>query len=298
MDVIKMIVSMTGFGRSKKELGSFKVIVEMKSVNHRFCEISVRMPRQFLLFEEKIKKTVNQYIQRGRVDVFVTVEGEGYISRSLQVDWDLISQYEKAIIKTKDLYKLEGALTIDQLLGLPEVFIVNENEDGIEELEQFILEVTKAAAIELQNMRKIEGTALKNDIAGRLHIINEVVQKLKPFSIQVVEKYKERLEKKINEYLDGKFEADEGRILTEVAIFADKADINEELTRLDSHISQFFKILETDGSVGRKLDFLVQEMNREMNTIGSKANDVVISQEVVEMKSELEKIKEQVQNIE
>lgn len=289
---------MTGFGRSKKELDSFKVLVEMKSVNHRFCEISVRMPRQFLLFEEKIKKTVNQYIQRGRVDVFVTVEGEGYISRSLQVDWDLISQYEKAILKTKDLYKLEGTFSIDQLLHLPEVFTVNENEDGIEELEEVILEVTKSAAIELHNMRKIEGTALKNDIAQRLHIINEVVQNLKPYSAQVVEKYKERLEKKMSDFLDGKFELDEGRILTEVAVFADKADINEELTRLESHVSQFFKIIETDGSIGRKLDFLVQEMNREMNTIGSKANDVGISQKVVEMKSELEKIKEQVQNIE
>lgn len=293
-----MIVSMTGFGRSKKELDSFKVLVEMKSVNHRFCEISVRMPRQFLLFEEKIKKTVNQYIQRGRVDVFVTVEGEGYISRSLQVDWDLISQYEKAIQKTKDFFKLEGTFTIDQLLHLPEVFTVNENEDGIEELEEVILEVTKSAVIELHNMRKIEGTALKSDITQRLHIINEVVQNLKPYSAQVVEKYKERLEKKMSDFLDGKFELDEGRILTEVAVFADKADINEELTRLDSHVSQFFKIIETDGSIGRKLDFLVQEMNREMNTIGSKANDVGISQKVVEMKSELEKIKEQVQNIE
>lgn len=293
-----MIVSMTGFGRSKKELDSFKVIVEMKSVNHRFCEISVRIPRQFLLFEEKIKKTVTQYIQRGRVDVFVTIEGEGYISRSLQVDWDLISQYEKAIVKTKELFKLEGALTIDQLLHLPEVFTVNENEDGIEELEQLIIEVTKAAAIELQNMRKIEGTALKNDIAERLHIINGVVQDLKPYSAGVVEKNKERLEKKMNDFLDGKYELDEGRILTEVALFADKADINEELTRLESHVNQFFKIMDTEGGVGRKLDFLVQEMNREMNTIGSKANDVVISQKVVEMKSELEKIKEQVQNIE
>lgn len=293
-----MIVSMTGFGRSKKEFDNFKVIVEMKSVNHRFCEISVRMPRQFLLFEEKIKKTVNQYIQRGRVDVFVTVEGEGYINRFLQVDWDLISQYEKAIKKAKDLYKLEGTFTIEQLISLPEVFTVNENEDGIEELEQVIIDVTKAAAIELQTMRQVEGTALKNDIVERLHLINEVVQYLKPFSNDVVEKYRERLVKKITDVLNGSFEIDEGRILTEVAIFADKADINEEFTRLESHVNQFFTIIEEDGSIGRKLDFLVQEMNREMNTIGSKANDVQISQKVVEMKSELEKIKEQVQNIE
>lgn len=289
---------MTGFGRSKKEFDNFKVIVEMKSVNHRFCEISVRMPRQFLLFEEKIKKTVNQYIQRGRVDVFVTVEGEGYINRSLQVDWDLISQYERAIKKAKDLYKLEGTFTIEQLISLPEVFTVNENENGIEELEQVIIEVTKAAAIELQTMRQVEGTALKNDIVERLQLISEVVQYLKPFSNDVVEKYRERLVKKITDVLNGSFEIDEGRIVTEVAIFADKADINEELTRLESHVNQFLTIIEDEGSIGRKLDFLVQEMNREMNTIGSKANDVQISQKVVEMKSELEKIKEQVQNIE
>ncbi|WP_458413950.1 YicC/YloC family endoribonuclease [Schinkia sp. CFF1] len=293
-----MIVSMTGFGRSKKEVQNFKVIVEMKSVNHRFCEFSVRMPRQFLLFEEKIKKIVNQYIQRGRVDIFVTVEGEGYINRSLQVDWDLLSQYEKAIHKAKEMLQIDGSLTIDQLIQLPEVFAVTENEDGVEELEQVILDVTKAAAIELQEMRKVEGAALKADIVGRLNDIREVVQHLKPFSATVVEKYRERLEKKIQDVLSGNFEMDEGRILTEVALFGDKADINEELTRLESHIQQFLQIIESPGSMGRKLDFLVQEMNREMNTIGSKANDVGISQKVVEMKSELEKIKEQVQNIE
>ncbi|HHY74571.1 MAG TPA: YicC family protein [Bacillus bacterium] len=293
-----MIVSMTGFGRSKKELHNFKVIVEMKSVNHRFSEITVRMPRQFLLFEEKIKKIVNQYIQRGRVDVFVTIEGEGYINRSLQVDWILLSQYEKALQKAKEMYNLDGSLTIEQLIQLPEVFTVTENEDGAHELEQVILEVTNVAAIELQEMRKAEGAALKVDIEKQLKVIQEVVDFLKPFSARVVEKYRERLQKKMSDFLSESFEVDEARLLTEVALFADKADINEELTRLASHVQQFLKIIETQGSIGRKLDFLVQEMNREMNTIGSKANDVDISQKVVEMKSELEKIKEQVQNIE
>ncbi|WP_017753672.1 YicC/YloC family endoribonuclease [Calidifontibacillus oryziterrae] len=293
-----MVVSMTGFGRSKKEHENFKVIVEMKSVNHRFCEITVRMPRQFLLFEDKLKKTVNQYIGRGRVDVFVTVEGEGYINRTLQVDWNLLSQYEQAVEKAKHSYKLDGSFSVEQLLNLPEVFTVNENEDGIEVLEQVLLEVTKEAAIELQNMRKIEGKALKADIVARLELIDLAVQYLIPLSADVVEKYRERLTKKMNDFLNGVYEVDEGRILTEVAIFADKADINEELTRLHSHIGQFYKIIEANESIGRKLDFLVQEMNREMNTIGSKANDVQISQKVVEMKSELEKIKEQVQNIE
>lgn len=296
--MIKMVVSMTGFGRSKKEHEHFKVIVEMKSVNHRFCEITVRMPRQFLLFEDKLRKTVNQYIGRGRVDVFVTVEGEGYINRTLQVDWNLLSQYEQAVEKAKHSYKLDGSFSVEQLLNLPEVFTVNENEDGIEVLEQVLLEVTKEAAIELQNMRKIEGKALKADIVARLELIDLAVQYLIPLSADVVEKYRERLTKKMNDFLNGVYEVDEGRILTEVAIFADKADINEELTRLHSHIGQFYKIIEANESIGRKLDFLVQEMNREMNTIGSKANDVQISQKVVEMKSELEKIKEQVQNIE
>lgn len=289
---------MTGFGRSKKEIDRFKVIVEMKSVNHRFCEISVRMPRQFLLFEDKIKKAVNQYIQRGRVDVFVTVEGEGYINRIVQVDWDLLSQYQRAIEKAKELLKLEGSFHVDHLTNLPEVFTVNENEDGIEEFEHILVEATKEAAIQLENMRRIEGAALKADITQRLTLIKEAVVYLKPFSADVVEKYKERLLKKMNDLLAGNYDADEARVLTEVAIFADKADINEELTRLHSHIDQFYKIIETEVGIGRKLDFLVQEMNREMNTIGSKANDVQISQKVVEMKSELEKIKEQVQNIE
>jgi len=295
---MKMIVSMTGFGRSKKELDSFKVIVEMKSVNHSFCEISVRMPRQFLLFEEKIKKTVQKYIQRGRVDIFITVEGEGYIKRYLQVDWDLISQYVESFQKAKELYNLDGQFTLEQFIRLPEVFSITEMDDGIEELEQVILDATKEAALELQEMRQIEGVALKADISERLKMIDDCIKYLKPFSANVVEKYKERLEKKIQDFLGNAFEVDEARILTEVAIFADKADINEELTRLESHVNQFEKIINIGGSVGRKLDFLVQEMNREMNTIGSKANDVQISQKVVEMKSELEKIKEQVQNIE
>lgn len=293
-----MIVSMTGFGRSKMELNECKVLVEMKSVNHRFCEISVRMPRQFLLFEDKIKKTVQQYIQRGRVDVFVTIEGEGYINRSLQVDWDLLSQYMQTLQNAKDSFKLDGNLSIDQLIHFPEVFSVIESEEGIEKFEQILLEATKEAAMELEAMRRAEGVALKKDIIERLNKIDNIVQVLKPFSTDVIERYKERLFKKINDFLSGNYEVDEGRILTEVAIFADKADINEELTRLESHVDQFLKNIEIKGSVGRKLDFLVQEMNREINTIGSKASDVQISQKVVEMKSELEKIKEQVQNIE
>ncbi|WP_102346995.1 YicC/YloC family endoribonuclease [Bacillus sp. Marseille-P3661] len=294
-----MIVSMTGFGRSKKESGEFKVMVEMKSVNHRFCEITVRMPRQLLLFEDKIKKIVQQYIQRGRVDVFVTVEGQGYINRSLEVDWDLISQYKEVMNQAQQSMNMQGSLSIEHILSLPEVFSVIEKESGTEELETVLLEVTKEAVSELQQMRRIEGNSLKSDIIERLKLINNIVQLLKSFSTESIERYKERLLKKIEDILSGNYEIDHGRILTEVAIFADKADINEELTRLFSHVEQFVEILDNNtGSVGRKLDFLVQEMNREMNTIGSKANDVHISQKVVEMKSELEKIKEQVQNIE
>lgn len=291
-----MVISMTGFGRSKQSNDSLSVSVEVKTVNHRFTEFNIRMPRQFNKIEDKIKKKLSTTIHRGRVEVFVTIEGEGMMDRKVLVDWDLLDQYVDSIEKIKQKYALEHGLSLQDLLMNEEIVHFAEADTGNEDLENLVLEAVEEAAVSLKEMREIEGKALEVDIRTQLKNLQEVVAKLNEIAPTVVQLYKERLTKRIQEFVDGGF--DESRILTEVAIFADKADINEELTRLNSHMEQFDHILTLSEPIGRKLDFLLQEMNREANTIGSKGNDSHIAKEVVEMKSILEKMKEQVQNIE
>lgn len=291
-----MVISMTGFGRSRKEAGEHSVNVEIKTVNHRFCEFNIRMPRQLLKIEEKIKKKLNQHIRRGRVEVYVTLEGEGTISRKVHVDWKLLEEYHQFIREAKDKYGIEGKLLLQDLLSREELVHIEESEADNEEVEKLVLSSAEEAVVLLKQMRIAEGEVLKKDITANLHQIEAAIDDLQKFAPLVTQAYQERLTKRIDEFLNGHI--DETRILTEVAIFADKADINEEMTRLTSHIQQFFHTLEDTQPIGRKLDFLVQEMNREANTIGSKANDSNIAKKVVDIKSLLEKLKEQIQNIE
>ncbi|MCQ6274037.1 YicC family protein [Bacillus sp. V3B] len=291
-----MVTSMTGFGRSKKGTDSFLVSVEVKTVNHRFSEFYIRMPRQFNPIEDKIKKKLSSSIHRGRIEVYVTVEGEGMVQRKVSVDWDLLDHYVKSIEKIQQKYVLEHGLSLQDLLSSEDIIHIEEDETSNEGLERIILEAVEEATLSVKQMREMEGYALGKDVSSRLQRFQDVVIDLQKRAPIVVNMYKERLSKRIDEFVGG--QVDEARILTEVAIFADKADINEELTRLNSHIKQFEKILTLADPIGRKLDFLLQEMNREVNTIGSKANDSEIAKEVVEMKSILEKMKEQVQNIE
>lgn len=291
-----MVISMTGFGTKHAESEAFSVHVEMKTVNHRFCEVNIRMPRQLLKIEEKIKKTLSHFIRRGRVEVYVTIEGEGAISREVHVDWDLIGQYYQFLAKAKEMFQITGDISLQDLLAHEEFVHIEEKEVGNEELENLVLSTIKEAAISLKQMRIAEGEALKEDITANLRKVEAAVTDLKTYAPLVIQDYRGRLTKKMQEFLHD--QVDEARILTEVAIFADKADINEEITRLTSHIQQFLQTLEDVEPIGRKLDFLVQEMNRETNTIGSKANDSRIAKKVVDIKSLLEKLKEQIQNIE
>ncbi|RBW67537.1 YicC/YloC family endoribonuclease [Bacillus taeanensis] len=293
-----MIKSMTGYGRTVLETDSLYITVEMKSVNHRFTEVSLRLPRALLVFEDKIKRYINQYVQRGKVNVFIAVEGESIMKRAVEVDWGLMDQYVAILQQAKQKHHLSSSLTLEQLLQIPELFTVIEKETETEQLEHYLLQAVKEASLQLVKMRQIEGQAIFEDLAAKLTTIQKNQEDLYQYAPSVVESYRSRLQQRVNEFLNGSQVADEARILTEVAVFADKASIDEELTRLKSHVKQFYSILESGGVVGRKLDFLVQEMNREINTIGSKANDAAISQKVVDMKSELEKIREQVQNIE
>ncbi|WP_141431242.1 YicC/YloC family endoribonuclease [Bacillus sp. 03113] len=291
-----MVVSMTGFGRSKKESGSCSVIVEVKTVNHRFSEYHFRMPRQFLKMEDKLKKKLSNFIHRGRVEVFVTVEGEGLVHQKVKVDWDLLQKYVEAVTAIREKFQLKDNVSLHELLNRDDLIHIEEQEEDSPELNLLLLEAVEEAAKQLKKMRLIEGAHLEKDILLHLHTLEKGIETLKEFSPQVILQYEEKLRKKMNEFLDEM--VDEARILSEVAIFSDKADINEELTRLLSHIKQFSNTLLLNEPIGRKMDFLLQEMNREVNTIGAKANHATIGNEVVEMKSLLEKMKEQVQNIE
>ncbi|WP_079510228.1 YicC/YloC family endoribonuclease [Mesobacillus jeotgali] len=291
-----MVVSMTGFGRSKTESERFSVTVEVKTVNHRFCEFHIRMPRQLLKTEEKIKKKLGEHINRGRVEVFVTLEGEGIVSRSVHIDWEALDEFVQNISEIKNRYSLAGDIELRDIVNREEIIHIDEKEAESEELEQLVLSAVEEAGIQLVAMRRLEGAALQKDVLQYIHLMTNHILRVKQFAPDVVEQYRERLKKRMSDIIEG--DADEGRILTEAAFFADKADISEEIARLVSHVNQFKEILNADEPLGRKLDFLLQEMNREVNTIGSKGNDSRIAREVVEMKSLLEKVKEQVQNIE
>ncbi|WP_339145761.1 MULTISPECIES: YicC/YloC family endoribonuclease [unclassified Sutcliffiella] len=291
-----MVKSMTGFGRAEANQGTYKILIEMKSVNHRFCEINIRMPKQFLVLEEKLKKAVGSYLHRGRVEIFITIEGQNIHEHSLDVDWKLLSAYIDALHKVKDRHQISGSIEINDILKLENVFTIKEAPTGMEEIEMSLLEQVQLATEQLVSMRTLEGEQLKEDIFIHLTYIENMAKELQQFAPLVVEAYRKRLEKKMKEFLGS--EIDEQRIMAEAAIFADRADINEELKRIHSHLGQFTQSLHSTDPVGRKLDFLVQELNREVNTIGSKANDAKIANLVVEMKACLEKIKEQVQNIE
>jgi len=294
--VHKMVTSMTGFGRAKAESDFFSVNVEIKTVNHRFCEMNIRMPRQLLKIEDRLKKKLSQYIRRGRVEVYVSLEGEGSVTRKVHVDWKLLDEYSQIIKQVREKYNVEGTVTLQDLLSRSELLHIEESEIGNDELEKLVLEATEEAANLLKQMRLAEGDELKKDLLAILSHIEINVMELQKFAPLVVQSYKERLTKRMEEFVNGQL--DETRILTEVAVFADKADISEEITRLKSHIQQFLHTLQSMEPIGRKLDFIVQEMNREANTIGSKANDSNIAKQVVDIKSLLEKLKEQVQNIE
>ncbi|MEH7745074.1 YicC/YloC family endoribonuclease [Neobacillus drentensis] len=291
-----MVTSMTGFGRAKAESDFFSVNVEIKTVNHRFCEMNIRMPRQLLKIEDRLKKKLSQYIRRGRVEVYVSLEGEGSVTRKVHVDWKLLDEYSQIIKQVREKYNVEGIVTLQDLLSRSELLHIEESEIGNDELEKLVLEATEEAANLLKQMRLAEGDELKKDLLAILSQLEINVMELQKFAPLVVQSYKERLTKRMEEFVNGQL--DETRILTEVAVFADKADISEEITRLKSHIQQFLHTLQSMEPIGRKLDFIVQEMNREANTIGSKANDSNIAKQVVDIKSLLEKLKEQVQNIE
>ncbi|WP_313756623.1 YicC/YloC family endoribonuclease [Tissierella sp.] len=293
-----IIKSMTGFGRGEfsNEVYNFKV--EIKAVNHRYNDIVVKMPRHISYLEENVKKIIKTEINRGKIDVYINLD---YINESaidIKVDIPLAKSYKDVLERLSEELGLEENIRLFNILGLSEI-IKTERKELDEDIAWTCLkEALNIALRDIMNMKVVEGEELKNDMISKLDRIETIVLKIEERSPLVVLEYKGKLKERISELLDKDINIDEDRIASEVAIFADKSNINEEIVRLKSHVKQFLSILNEKDAIGRKLDFLIQEMNREINTIGSKANDMLISQNVVEIKSELEKIREQVQNIE
>jgi uncharacterized protein (TIGR00255 family) len=292
-----MANSMTGFGRGEANGSGYQFSIELKSVNHRFLEIIVKTPRHLTGFEERIRKTLQGKFQRGRIEVYVNVAETEERKRSVKVDNDLALSYDKTL---KDLaLTLHTAYETDiyRLVSFPEVLSVEEPEIDLDTLWGACAEALRIASDSFGQMRRIEGEKLTFDLLLRLDLISEYLQLIAQRAPYVVTDYKERLQDRIQTLL-GEVELDATRLANEVVYFADRASITEELVRFDSHLAQGCDALRRHDSVGRRLDFLVQEMNREINTIGSKANDLKIGQQVVSVKSELEKVREQIQNLE
>ena len=292
-----MVRSMTGFGRAKAQIDGLDITVEIKSVNHRYFEFSCRMPRAYNFLEEKIKSYLNQKISRGKVEVSIMVDDLNQNSTVVEINREYADAYIKALGDLSKQYKLKNDVKVSTLAMNTEMFKVRRQQIEDDVIEAAIMPVLEEACDNFISMRSVEGERLLKDVISRTDYILSKVEVIEARSPETVAAYQERITNKIKDLL-GDNTVDEQRILTEVAIFADKVAVAEETVRLRSHIKQFAGLLESDEPVGRKLDFIVQEMNRETNTIGSKAQDIEIAHIVVDIKSEIEKIREQIQNME
>lgn len=292
-----MVRSMTGFGRAKKEIDSLDITVEIKSVNHRYFEFSARLPRSYNFLEEKLKSFLAQNISRGKVEISVMIEDNSQNATVVEIDRDYANAYITALKQLSKEFKIKNDIGASSFVGNNDLFKIRRKAADDQTVQNAVLTVAKEALDNFIEMRSIEGERLLNDVKSRTAYILKKVEFIEERSPETVKLYKERIEQKIKELLNDTA-PDEQRILTEVAIFADKVAVAEETVRLRSHIKQFEDLLSDTNPVGRKLDFIVQEMNRETNTIGSKAQDIEIAHTVVDIKSEIEKIREQIQNME
>ena len=292
-----MIRSMTGYGRDQQLLHGRSITVEIRSVNHRYFEFSCRAPRGCAFLEDRLKRALQSAISRGKVEVALTLQTVESRNTSVAVDHALAGQYITALRALGEEYALPDDLTLSTVCRLPDIFTLCRGEEDEEELAADVLSVLQKALEQFVAMRETEGERLKADVLSRLLTMEEHLSFVEERSPQTVAEYRARLTAKLTELLNGAV-PDENRILTEVGIIADRLAVDEETVRLRSHFAQLRKILESTEPVVRKLDFLVQEMNRETNTIGSKAGDLAVTEAVLQLKNEIEKIREQVQNIE
>lgn len=292
-----MIKSMTGFGRCEISEENRKFTVEMKSVNHRFLDMNLKMPKKLNFFEATIRTLLKDYIQRGKVDIFITYEDFNENNVNIKYNKELAGEYYKYLCQMAEDFSLDNDIRVSSLSRYPEVFAMEEMEIDEEGIWKSLEKALRGAAEGFVETRIKEGEKLRDDLIGKLDEMLQVVDLIEERSPQILKEYKDRLTAKVKELLEDT-KVDETRLLTEVTIFADKVCVDEEIVRLRSHITTTKETLLAGGSMGRKLDFIAQEMNREANTILSKANDLEISNHAITLKTEIEKVREQIQNIE
>ena len=292
-----MIKSMTGFGRSELSDEKRKITFEMKSVNHRYLDVNIKMPKKMNFFEAAIRNELKNYIQRGKVDIFINFEDFSENNVSVRYNRDIAEEYLKYLNQMAEDFGLENDIRVSSLSRYPEVFTMEDQSPDEEEIWKLLKKAIDTASEEFVETRKNEGGNLKNDLLVKLEEMLGHVDFIEERSPRIIDEYKQKLKEKVEEMLQG-VQMDENRLITEVTIFADKVCVDEELVRLRSHIEATRKILTEGGSVGRKLDFIAQEMNREANTILSKTTDLESSERAIELKTEIEKVREQIQNIE
>ncbi len=292
-----MIRSMTGYGRGEGILHDRAITVELRAVNNRYLDCSVKIPRLYVFAEEAIKAQVQKRVGRGKVDVFVSIDSSAADKVEVTLNRPVADGYYAALTQMRDTYGLRDDISVSLLSRFPDVFLVEKEQGDADVIAQDILQVLEQALTDFNAMREREGQKLAEDIRAKAAGIAALVSKVEERSPETVSEYREKLRQRMEEVLENT-QLDESRILTEAAIFADKVAVDEETVRLRSHLSQLEDMLEKGGAIGRKLDFLIQEFNREANTIGSKCSDVALSRVVVDLKGEIEKIREQVQNIE
>lgn len=292
-----MIKSMTGFGRSEIVKGNRKISVEIKSVNHRYLEAGIKMPKKLNVFESRMRDLLKKYATRGKIDIFINYEDDSENQVNLKFNQNIADEYMAIFNNMSEKYNLKNDMTVGGLARFPEVITMDEVQEDEEELWHFIEEAMKVALEQFVNTRILEGENLKKDLLGKLDHMEELVAFVEKRSPEIMKEYRSKLESKVKELL-GDTTIDESRIATEVIIYADKICVDEETVRLRSHIEHARKCLNEEGGIGRKMDFIAQEMNREANTTLSKANDIEISNAAIDLKTEIEKVREQIQNIE
>ncbi len=292
-----MIKSMTGFGRCEVAENNRKFTVEIKSVNHRYLDVNIKMPKKLNYFESSIRTELKNYISRGKVDVFITYEDFSENNSSVRYNKELAGEYLKYLRQMAEEFGLDDDIRVSTLSRYPEVFTMEEQTDDEEELWKELQAAINGAAEMFVQTRIEEGNHLKDDLIEKLNGMLKLVDYIEERSPEIIAEYRKRLEERVRELIEEK-NVDEARLLTEVTVFADKVCVDEELVRLKSHITTMSATLKEGGTIGRKLDFLAQEMNREANTILSKSNDLKVSNCGIELKTEIEKVREQIQNIE
>jgi len=292
-----VLKSMTGYGRNEAIEGGKKILCEIKSVNHRYSDYNIKVPKYYGFLEDKIREFASKYISRGKVDIYVSTQSYEESDKEIVVNMDLARSYIDALASLRDEFSLRDDVSVSSVARYPDIFTLEKKEEDEEEIWQAVKKVLEPAIESFNAMREREGERIQKDLEARVEYMKTIAKKIDERSPETVNEYRNRLYEKIKEVLENK-DIDDARVLTEVAIFADKVAVNEEMVRLASHFVEFYNICASGEPAGRKLDFLIQEINREINTTGSKAGDIEIAKMVVELKAETEKLREQIQNIE